>query len=161
MELQDFLDYIESFKIDYAEAKRNQEAYNESMNEEGYDDNQLIDLIKQVKGYAKKILGYKSGVGIELIKNAVNSSKGVKSKTGEYDPNGKVIKIYISDRHPKDILRSLCHELVHHAQNDEGELDSVKGVEPEEFRENPKLKELEEKAYKLGGTILKGFSFDQ
>jgi hypothetical protein len=146
MELQDFLDYIESFKIDYAEAKRNQEAYNESMNEEGY---------------AKKILGYKSGVGIELIKNAVNSSKGVKSKTGEYDPNGKVIKIYISDRHPKDILRSLCHELVHHAQNDEGELDSVKGVEPEEFRENPKLKELEEKAYKLGGTILKGFSFDQ
>lgn len=51
-----------------------------------------------------------------------NASK-LLGKTGYYDPNSMEIHIFTTGRHPKDILRSIAHELVHHMQNDKGELE--------------------------------------
>jgi hypothetical protein len=36
--------------------------------------------------------------------------------TGNYDPGTQTITVYVKNRHLKDILRTLCHELVHHNQ---------------------------------------------
>ena len=41
-------------------------------------------------------------------------------KTGYYDPQNQEIVLYVTGRHPKDVLRSFCHELIHHMQNLEG-----------------------------------------
>ena len=37
-------------------------------------------------------------------------------KTAYYDPSSQTIVVYITNRHPKDILRSFCHEIIHHVQ---------------------------------------------
>lgn len=37
-------------------------------------------------------------------------------KTGTYDCRTSTIHLWIDNRHVKDILRSYCHELVHHNQ---------------------------------------------
>jgi hypothetical protein len=119
------------------------------------------DLINQLEPYAKETLGYENSPEIELRDDPDNAEKMHKALTGQYDPNTSTVIIYTTDRHPKDILRSLCHELVHHHQHETGELDDVSDIPAEDFRENPKLKELEDKAYSLGGCILKGFSYDE
>jgi len=36
--------------------------------------------------------------------------------TGSYDGSRMVVELYVGQRHLKDILRSYCHELVHHNQ---------------------------------------------
>ena len=43
-------------------------------------------------------------------------------KDGEtyYIPDDKRVVLYCKDRHPKDILRSYAHEMIHHMQNLEG-----------------------------------------
>jgi hypothetical protein len=45
-----------------------------------------------------------------------------KKSFGQYDPNKKHLDVYIGNRNLADILRTLCHELVHHRQNELGKL---------------------------------------
>jgi hypothetical protein len=45
-----------------------------------------------------------------------------KRSFGQYDPNQKHLDVYIGNRNLADILRTLCHELVHHRQNELGKL---------------------------------------
>ena len=46
-----------------------------------------------------------------------NGKDNLLISTGGYIPALKQIVLYIDNRHLKDILRSYCHELVHHMQN--------------------------------------------
>ena len=46
----------------------------------------------------------------------------VLGKTAFYDPQTYEIHIYTDGRHPKDMLRSIAHELIHHQQNLEGRI---------------------------------------
>lgn len=46
---------------------------------------------------------------------------------GQYNPKTNEILVYIKNRNMADILRTLCHEMVHHKQNEEGRLDSESG----------------------------------
>jgi len=52
------------------------------------------------------------------------NAKKILGKTGHYDPESEEIVVYCSNRHPKDILRSLAHEVIHHIQNIEGRMES-------------------------------------
>jgi len=45
-----------------------------------------------------------------------------KRSFGQYDPNQRHLDVYIGNRNLADILRTLCHELVHHRQNELGKL---------------------------------------
>lgn len=40
--------------------------------------------------------------------------------TGNYSPSDRVVRLYVKDRHPKDVLRSFVHEMIHHMQNIRG-----------------------------------------
>lgn len=40
-----------------------------------------------------------------------------------YDPHNNFVKVYIKNRGLADVLRSIAHELIHHLQNQRGELD--------------------------------------
>ena len=61
--------------------------------------------------------------------------------TAHYDPSSMVVTIYTTGRHPKDILRSLSHELVHHSQNCRGEDLMVK---THDIDADPNLKAMED-----------------
>ena len=67
------------------------------------------------------------------------------AKTAEYDPSNKTVSVYVDGRHPKDILRSIAHELVHHHQNERGELSG--GHSGAGYAQNdPHMRDLEAKA---------------
>ena len=42
------------------------------------------------------------------------------SRTGYYEPSDNSIHIIYKNRHPKDVLRTLAHELIHHSQRLKG-----------------------------------------
>jgi len=73
-------------------------------------------------------------------------------RTAYYDPNTNCITLYTYSRHPKDVLRSYAHEMIHHMQNLEGR---IQGIEGHNINEDEYLKELEEEAYKLGNLGLR------
>jgi len=70
-------------------------------------------------------------------------------KTAYYDPNLKEIVLYTQGRHPKDVMRSFTHEMIHHIQNLEGRLSEVN---TSDTNADENLLELEKEAY-LNGNI--------
>tara|TARA_Y100000593_G_scaffold91146_2_gene179197 strand:+ start:1677 stop:2435 length:759 start_codon:yes stop_codon:yes gene_type:complete len=79
----------------------------------------------------------------------------VLGKTAYYDPDSLQIHIYSDGRHPKDMLRSIAHELIHHQQNLEGRLN-VGGYHGEGYYlENKELKKLEQEAMLEGNAVMR------
>ena len=69
-------------------------------------------------------------------------------KTGFYDPQNEAITIYISNRHPKDIMRSLAHELQHHTQKCNGDFDNIQNMGEQGYAQaDPHLRTMEIQAY--------------
>ena len=66
--------------------------------------------------YAKEYLGFDRDADIVLVSDKENATDPL-GKTAYYEPSKSVVTLYVDGRHPKDILRSLAHELVHHTQN--------------------------------------------
>lgn len=52
----------------------------------------------------------------------LTSDRGDITTTAYYDIQNKVVCVYIKDRAIMDIMRSVAHELVHHHQNERGDL---------------------------------------
>ena len=75
---------------------------------------------------------------------------GLFIKTGYYLPSEKKIVLFCKDRHPKDILRSYAHEMIHHMQNLNG--DDLNFTSEDDVKDNDKLEKLESEAY-LKGNI--------
>jgi hypothetical protein len=73
-------------------------------------------------------------------------------KTAYYNPVEKSITLFTMNRHPKDVLRSFAHEMVHHMQNLEGRLNNIVTQNTNEDGDLPKI---EEEAYKLGNMMLR------
>ena len=79
--------------------------------------------------------------------------------TGGYVPALKTIVLYIDNRHLKDILRSFCHELVHHNQNLDNS-DYIRRVfnQPQDLAGNLQLEEIEGDAYLRGNLLFRKFT---
>ena len=87
-----------------------------------------------------------------------NSDDNILISTGNYDHRTQTINLFIDNRHIKDILRSFCHEMIHHHQY----LDN-----PNYFRRisnqggitnNYELREIESEAYSLGNLYFREFT---
>ena len=86
-----------------------------------------------------------------------SNQSNVLGKTAYYDPNTLEIHVYTDGRHPKDMLRSIAHELIHHRQNLEGRLN-VGGYHGEGYYlKNEELKKLEQEAMKDGNETLREY----
>ena len=105
----------------------------------------IISLVKFMveKGYTVKPLPK-----IILKKD---KQDGLFIKTGYYDPENKEVVLFVRDRHPKDVMRSLAHELIHHKQFEDGRI-TPDMCEESEITKNNKIIEFEEEAY-LKGNI--------
>lgn len=77
--------------------------------------------------------------------------KGVFIKTGTYIPEETTVVLYINGRHPKDVLRSLSHELIHHKQFMNNLID-VEQCSESAIIKNDYIIPFEEEAY-LKGNI--------
>ena len=75
-------------------------------------------------------------------------------RTAYYDPNNKEIVLYTLGRHPKDIVRSFSHEMVHHMQNLNGTLGNV---QTSNTNEDDHLQELEKEAYLTGNITFRNW----
>ena len=76
-------------------------------------------------------------------------------KTAYYDPGQKSITVYITDRHPKDIMRSISHELVHHAQNCRGEFNKPHQMGDGYAQNDKHMREMEREAYEIGNMCFR------
>jgi hypothetical protein len=84
------------------------------------------------------------------------NAKDMFGRTAHYNPNTSEITVYISGRHPKDIMRSVAHEVVHHAQNCRGEFENAFNLGEEGYAQsNNHLRKMEKQAYLLGNMLFR------
>jgi hypothetical protein len=100
--------------------------------------------------------GFKKPPTLFLNSEPDNQSK-VLGKTAYYDPQSLEIHVFVDGRHPKDILRSIAHELIHHRQNLEGRLDTGGYSGPGYYLENDELKEVEHEAMLEGNATMREY----
>ena len=107
----------------------------------------LKSLIKQFVPFAQKQMGF-DRVPRLFLKNDSNEANNPMGKTGFYDPQNESITIYIGKRHPKDIMRSLSHELMHHTQNCKGQFDNTSDLGEQGYaQKDSHLRTMEIQAY--------------
>lgn len=103
--------------------------------------------------YAQKRLGFDKPVSLNLVSDKENAQDNF-GKTAYYDPAEMSITIYTDGRHPKDMLRSFSHELVHHKQNCEGQFNNMQEVGEDYAQTNQHLRDMEAEAYLVGNGFL-------
>lgn len=91
-----------------------------------------------------------------LRKDEENGAKTL-GRTAYYDPENLHIVLYISGRHPKDILRSFAHELIHHVQNERGDLQMGDASNPQYAQQDDHLRNMEKEAYLEGNLLMRDF----
>jgi hypothetical protein len=116
----------------------------------------FTELANHYLPYAQKRMGFNKEPIINFIEDEENAANPL-GKTGHYNPTTMEIVVYTSGRHPKDVLRSLSHELVHHAQNCRGDLTSQKiGEVGDNYAQtNMHLRNMEREAYDLGNMYFR------
>ncbi len=78
-------------------------------------------------------------------------------RTAFYDPSELKIVLYTTGRHPKDILRSFAHELIHHVQNERGDLQLGDSSDPQYAQKDDHLRKMEKEAYLEGNMLMRDF----
>ncbi len=117
-------------------------------------DHAFVDMLKNLTLFAKDRLEIDTLPTIHL-KSDIENAKKTLGRTGYYDPSVGEIHIYVDDRHQKDILRSVAHELVHHRQNEKGSLMD-KGYHGQGYaQKNPHLRNMEKEAYLKGNMCFR------
>ena len=91
---------------------------------------------------------------VKFISNDNENANDILGKTAYYNPSEKSITLFTLNRHPKDVLRSFSHEMIHHFQNLEGRLNNVNTTNTNEDGDLP---ELEKEAYEKGNMMLRNW----
>jgi hypothetical protein len=91
---------------------------------------------------------------INFIEDDKENANNMLGLTAYYDPNKQCVTLYTYGRHPKDILRSYAHEMIHHKQNLEDRLQHYDGTN---INEDDHLKQLEIEAYRDGNIYFRSW----
>jgi len=124
------------------------------LNEGQLTDRQL--LLDQIKSLTKYMID--KGMNIQplpklkIIDNDEENANDFFGKTGYYDPNNNVIVVYTLNRLPKEVVKTICHEMIHRIQNNENRLN---GITTTNINEDDYLREIEREAYEQGGLIFR------
>ena len=114
----------------------------------------LHELLKSFLPFAKNRMGFDKPPTIYFQSDDANA-KRLLGKTAHYDPTAMTVTVYVTGRHPKDVLRSLSHELVHHAQNCRGEFAKLPQTSPGYAQNNSHLRLMEKEAYTEGNMCMR------
>jgi len=104
----------------------------------------------------KEELELKETPKVILVDDPENAKK-LLGKTAHYEPKTKTIQLNITDRHPKDILRSFAHEVIHHWQHEHEQLNkgSDENLGPGYAQKDPHMRKMEKQAYLLGKMMFR------
>jgi Zn-dependent peptidase ImmA (M78 family) len=83
---------------------------------------ELKEALGNIYNTAKQEFGIENTPKLYLRQDTENA-QNLLGKTAYYEPEDQSIIIFITNRHPKDICRSFAHELIHHVQNERGDLE--------------------------------------
>ncbi len=86
---------------------------------------------------------------VEFVNGDSENAREFLGKTAYYNPESQTIVLYTEGRHPKDIVRSFSHEMIHHIQNLEGRLGVINTTNTQE---DDYLNDIEAEA-NLKGTM--------
>ena len=123
-------------------------------NVSGTDVAELIENINKFYPYAQEYLKFDRPVSLNLVSDPDNA-KDTFGKTAYYNPNNDEVTIFVDKRHPKDMIRSFSHELVHHTQNCRGEFDKDFVAGENYVEEDDHLNLMEREAYEKGNMCLR------
>jgi hypothetical protein len=88
-----------------------------------------FDYPKHLKLYTQYMLDQGMDIRplpkVKFINDDVENAKEFLGKTAYYDPTNRLIVLYTLNRHPKDVMRSFSHEMIHHLQNNQNRLGRV------------------------------------
>ena len=112
--------------------------------------------------YIQSLTDYMSSNGLNLkpypeleyIETDEENAENIFGKTAYYMPSEQKVVLYTLDRHPKDILRSYAHELIHHHQNLSGTLNHSNTTNT---NEDDDLDKIEREAYEQGNIMFRNW----
>jgi len=114
---------------------------------------QHIDVIEKIAELTNYMIDNGMNIeplpSMEFIDGDSENAKDFFGKTAYYDPNRQHIVLYTEGRHPKDIVRSYAHEMIHHIQYLEDRLGDVSTTNT---MEDDHLDKIEQEA-NLRGTM--------
>jgi len=116
----------------------------------------LEQMVGDFFPYSQEQLGFDKPATIVFQSDEGNSSKML-GKTAHYDPGAFEVVLYVDGRHPKDVMRSLSHELVHHAQNCRGDFQEPCSTVAGYAQKDPHLRNMEREAYTKGNLIFRDY----
>jgi hypothetical protein len=110
----------------------------------------ILEKIAELTNYMRE-KGYNIDPvpSIAIVDDDVENAGKFLGKTAYYDPINKSITLYTYGRHPKDIVRSYSHEMIHHIQNLEDRLGDISTTNTQE---DDHLNDIEAEA-NLKGTM--------
>ena len=118
--------------------------------------NKLQPMADELVNHCQAKLGFKRPPGLFFADSKENAELDF-GKTAYYDPGKKEIVVFVTNRHNKDVLRSIAHEVVHHMQALRGDFDKIKSgdLSPGYAQKNPFLRKMEAEAYLLGNLLFR------
>jgi Zn-dependent peptidase ImmA (M78 family) len=94
--------------------------------------------------WCKPRLGIKGKIKVRLVNKDIQNR--AQKTFGYYNPQTQQIIVSIKDRHPTDVLRTICHELVHRRQSEIRKLTAEDGATGSD---------IENEANALAGILLR------
>jgi len=124
--------------------------------DESYD---TFDYNTQIKSLSEFMLDLGLNVNplpeVEFINDDSDNASNFLGKTAYYEPQYNRIVLYTLNRHPKDVMRSFAHEMIHHLQNRE---DRLGNITTQNTNEDDHLEQLEREAYEKGNIIFRSWT---
>ena len=132
----------------------------------GYDNNpalnESLNKTNDYKKYIPELTKYMVNQGmnikplpvVKFINNDKANAENVFGKTAFYNPEEKSITLFTMNRHPKDVLRSFAHEMIHHEQNLDSRLNNIGTTNTNEDGDLP---EIEREAYEKGNMMFRNW----
>ena len=117
---------------------------------------ELKEALGEIFKTAREEFGIQNSPKLHLRQDEENA-QGIFGKTAYYDPTDQSIVLYITNRHSKDICRSFAHELVHHHQNERGDLELGDASQATYAQDDPHMRKMEMEAYLKGNLLLRDF----
>ena len=115
---------------------------------------ELKEALGEIYRAAKKEFDIQNAPQLHLRQDQENA-QGIFGKTAYYSPSDMSIVLYITKRHPKDICRSFAHELVHHHQNERGDLEMGDASSPTYAQDDKHMRKMEMEAYLKGNLLFR------
>lgn len=127
--------------------------------DESYAEPSKFDYPKHIKSLTEYMLDKGMDIRplpkVKFVDNDAENASNFFGKTAYYDPNQRVVVLYTMNRHPKDVMRSFAHEMIHHMQNNE---DRLNNIQTQNTNEDGDLPEIEREAYEKGNMTFRNWT---